>query len=100
MVDYVDEEYTHGRYAQYVQARDFKVATFRGRIARIRSRAAGDELLELGCSCGYFMQVGLEANFAGRGLEFSSEAIAAAPEQVRANIVQGDVNELAALHLG
>ena len=46
------------------------------------------------------MQVASEAGFAVRGVEFSGEAIAAASDDIRAMIVQGNVNELASLNLG
>ena len=69
MVSYADQEYAGGLYGEYVQARDLKYLTFRKRMRRIRSRAPGNRLVDIGCSCGYLphMQFGQHHAFITSG---------------------------------
>lgn len=94
MIGYADQEYSDGLYGEYVQARDLKYLTFRKRMLAIQSRTRGKRLVDIGCSCGYFIDVALEDEFDAYGIEFSSVAIAAASEPVRSRIIRGDVNQL------
>ena len=97
MAGYADQEYSHGVYREYIEARDLKYLTFHRRASRIESETAGRRLVDIGCSCGYFIDVALEHGFDAIGIEFSSVAIAAASSQARPRIIQGDVNKLQAM---
>jgi len=95
MQRYAEQEYgSGGLYQEYIRARDLKYATFRRRIPVIRQFAPGLRLLDVGCSCGYFIDVALQSGFDAHGVEFSERAIAAASDAARPRIVQGDVNVL------
>lgn len=94
MVNYANQEYRDGVYKEYVQAREIKYATFRNRLADIQKRVEGRYFLDIGCSCGCFIDVALEQGLDVYGVEFSSVAIAAATERARSRITQGDVNLL------
>ena len=97
MAGYADREYSEGVYKEYVAARDLKYLTFRARAARIERRTRGRRLADIGCSCGYFIDVALEHGFDATGVEFSPVAIAAASNEARPRIIQGDVNTLHAM---
>lgn len=99
MVEYAEREYQGGMYTRYVRARDLKQATFRARMAAIRDRAGSGRLMDLGCSCGYFIECALQEGFDAHGVEFSAEAIAVARPEIRERIFHGDVNELTQTHL-
>lgn len=98
MITYAQEEYTSGVYKEYVQARDLKYATFRYRLPKIQAlllnNGKNGKLLDVGCSCGYFIDVALEAGFDAYGIEFSSEAISAASPTAKVRITQGNINTL------
>jgi 2-polyprenyl-3-methyl-5-hydroxy-6-metoxy-1,4-benzoquinol methylase len=96
MKSYVDDAYTSGVYREYVNARDLKIATARQRLARIRSHARGRQLLDIGCSCGFFLEAATEEGFEVSGVELSTAAISMAPPSIRERIVNGDVNVLLA----
>jgi 2-polyprenyl-3-methyl-5-hydroxy-6-metoxy-1,4-benzoquinol methylase len=98
MLDYADREYADGLYTDYINARDLKLETFRQRIPAVERLAHGRRLLDVGCSCGYFIDVALEAGFDAHGVEFSPTAISYASPQARERIIQGDVNQLGAIH--
>jgi SAM-dependent methyltransferase len=92
---YADAEYGDGGlYGEYAKARDLKVATFRRRLRTIRRFVSGGRLLDLGCSCGFMLEVALESGFDAHGVEFSAAAIAAAAPSVRDRIRQGDVDQV------
>ena len=96
MAAYANQEYSDGGlYREYVQARDLKYATFRKRIHKIREYTEGNRLFDVGCSCGYLIDVALEEDFDAYGAEFSTVAIAAASEKARARIFHADVNQIA-----
>jgi len=86
MLSYADTEYEEGLYRDYVEAREMKLEHFRHRLKRLLPRVQRGRLLDIGCSCGYFMQVAAESGFEVEGLEFSRAAIAAADPSVRSRI--------------
>jgi len=94
MTSYVDEAYTSGAYRRYAEARDLKIATARQRVARIKALARGRRLLDVGCSCGFFLEAAAEGGFDVSGVELSSAAISMARPDIRVRIVHGDVNVL------
>lgn len=94
MIDYANQEYLDGGYKEYVQASDLKLATFRDRIRNICHRAQGKRLLDVGCACGYFIDIALQEGFDAYGIEFSAQAMAAASPQARTRIIHADVNQL------
>lgn len=99
MKKYADQEYSEGGvYADYVSGRDLKYATFRQRVKSIQNYKTTGKLLDVGASCGYFIDVTLEAGFDSFGVEFSEVAIAAASNQARERIMLGDVNEINLTH--
>jgi len=99
MKQYADQEYSEGGlYADYVSGRELKYATFRQRVKTIQNFVTTGRLLDVGASCGYFIDVTLEAGFDSYGVEFSEVAIAAASKQARERIMLGDVNEINHAH--
>jgi SAM-dependent methyltransferase len=92
MVSYADTEYERGVYRDYVEAREMKIEHFRHRLEVLRPRVSRGRLLDIGCSCGYFMQVAAQSGFEVEGLEFSHVAIAAADPAVRPRILRSDVD--------
>jgi 2-polyprenyl-3-methyl-5-hydroxy-6-metoxy-1,4-benzoquinol methylase len=95
MASYVNQEYSSGgTYSDYFHAKDLKYATFRRRIKQMHEHIQGNRLIDIGCSCGYFIDVALEAGYDVYGVEFSSAAIAAASDKSRGRIIQCDINRL------
>ena len=94
MRSYADTEYDNGLYQQYVEARDMKIEHFRRRMDFIRPLVRKGRLLDVGCSCGYFLEVAAEAQFQVTGLEFSANAIAAAHPAVRSNIIHSSIDQM------
>jgi 2-polyprenyl-3-methyl-5-hydroxy-6-metoxy-1,4-benzoquinol methylase len=86
MLSYADNEYEEGLYRDYVEARDMKLEHFRHRLEQLLPRVQRGRLLDIGCSCGYFMEVAAGNGFEVEGLEFSRAAIAAADPAVRSRI--------------
>jgi 2-polyprenyl-3-methyl-5-hydroxy-6-metoxy-1,4-benzoquinol methylase len=81
-------------YRDYVAARELKHEHFRHRLLEFGGRfPPPGRLLDLGCSCGYFLDVALERGYDAYGVEFSEEAIAAAQPGTRERIRRGNVNE-------
>jgi 2-polyprenyl-3-methyl-5-hydroxy-6-metoxy-1,4-benzoquinol methylase len=110
MLGYADSEYDGGLYQEYVDAHAMKIAHFRARMAWMRphlglgSGAPGSggaeprRLLDVGCACGYFLEVAVDEGFEVQGLEFSPNAIAAARPDIRAKILNARVDSLDAHH--
>jgi 2-polyprenyl-3-methyl-5-hydroxy-6-metoxy-1,4-benzoquinol methylase len=96
MRDYVNAEYASGVYADYVSAAALKSLTFSRRAAKIRARTGTGRLLDVGASCGYFIDEALKAGFDAYGVELSAEAVASAPPALRERLTLGDVNALTA----
>jgi SAM-dependent methyltransferase len=94
MVSYADTEYEKGGlYRKYVEAREMKLEHFRRRLERLLPRVSRGRLLDIGCSCGYFMEVAAASGFEVEGLEFSRAAIAAADPAIRPHILCSNVDE-------
>jgi len=93
MVSYAENEYETGVYRDYVEARDMKIEHFKRRLERILPRVHEGRLLDIGCSCGYFMEVAAASGFEVEGLEFSRTAIAAADPAIRPHILCSSVDE-------
>lgn len=98
---YADHEYSSGLYNQYVKASKLKSATFKERVKNIfqnynekKSDIKNLQLLDLGCSCGYFIEAALNQGINAYGVEFSEVAIKSAHENIRSRIIHGDVNKL------
>ncbi len=97
MEQYADEEYKSGVYKDYTSAGELKRATFERRLRRLEALGVTKgRLLDVGCACGFFIEAALAHGFDAQGVEFSREAIAAAREDIRGRITQGDVNALRA----
>jgi 2-polyprenyl-3-methyl-5-hydroxy-6-metoxy-1,4-benzoquinol methylase len=94
MHGYADAEYDAGLYRDYVEARDMKLAHFERRLGLIASRVGKGRLLDVGCSCGYFMEVAARHGYDVQGLEFSRNAIAAASPAVRPRILHATIDTL------
>ena len=93
MVSYANTEYEGGVYRKYVQAKEMKLEHFRRRLQRFLPHVPGGRLLDIGCSCGYFMEVAAASGFEVEGLEFSHAAIAAANPAIRPHILCSSVDE-------
>lgn len=93
---YANQEYQGGVYQDYVEAREMKLEHFRRRLKALHGATSGTPvtMLDIGCGCGYFMEVAGEYGHDVHGLEFSASAIAAASEAVRPKILQADVETL------
>jgi cyclopropane fatty-acyl-phospholipid synthase-like methyltransferase len=91
---YADQEYSSGAYKKYAESRDLKIATARPRLAAIKSLATGRRLLDVGCGTGFFLELAAAEGFVAYGIEFSNVAISLARDDIRANIICGDVNSL------
>jgi 2-polyprenyl-3-methyl-5-hydroxy-6-metoxy-1,4-benzoquinol methylase len=91
---YADQEYSSGAYKKYAEARDLKIATARPRVAAVKSQASGRRLLDVGCATGFFLEAAAAEGFVVHGVEFSNVAISLAREDIRANIICGDVKSL------
>jgi 2-polyprenyl-3-methyl-5-hydroxy-6-metoxy-1,4-benzoquinol methylase len=102
MITYADEEYSSGLYKKYIEAKNLKYDTFRSRLPKIQAAlpngGKNGKLLDVGCSCGYFIDVALETGFDAYGIEFSSVAIGMASPAARPRIIQGNVNTLDSAH--
>jgi len=97
MRDHADDLYETGVYSDYVEAKGLKLEHFRRRLAQFGDRHPHGRLLDIGCSCGYFLEVALENGYDAAGIEFSRAAIDAADPQVRRRITRGNVNDLSSL---
>jgi len=94
MVRYADTQYREGVYRDYVRARGMKHEHFRHRLAEFEGRfPPPGRMLDLGCSCGYFLDMALERGYDAYGVEFSEAAIAAAQPATRQRIRRGNVND-------
>jgi 2-polyprenyl-3-methyl-5-hydroxy-6-metoxy-1,4-benzoquinol methylase len=97
MHSYADTEYESGGvYREYVQAREMKIEHFRQRLLSIGGRIGKGKLLDVGCSCGYFMEVAATEGYDVAGLEFSENAVAAAAEHIRPRILNASVEQISA----
>ena len=88
---YLDSQYASGVYNDYVAAAQLKSLTFGRRVKSILKQTGTGKLLDIGASCGFFVDEALKAGFDAYGVELSAEAIAKAPEPLRERLVQGDV---------
>jgi 2-polyprenyl-3-methyl-5-hydroxy-6-metoxy-1,4-benzoquinol methylase len=98
MAAWADSEYVSGAYHDYVAARPMKKQHFEDRLAQIGDQIGSGRLLDVGCSCGYFIEVAAARGFDVQGVEFSRSAIAAASSEVRSRIFQGVLEDLP--HIG
>jgi 2-polyprenyl-3-methyl-5-hydroxy-6-metoxy-1,4-benzoquinol methylase len=99
MIRYADTQYREGVYRDYVRAREMKHQHFRARLGEFTTRfPPPGRLLDLGCSCGYFLDVALERGYDAYGVEFSEEAIAAAQPATRQRIRRANVNDAGGDH--
>jgi len=94
MLSYADTEYEGGLYKEYVEAREMKLDHFRYRMRLLAPRVSKGQLLDVGCSCGYLMEVAAEAGFDVHGLEFSKAAIAAAAPSIQPRIRRSSIEGL------
>lgn len=94
MITWANEEYTSGAYREYVEARPMKIRHFEDRLADIGGRMKPGRLLDVGCSCGYFMEVAASRGFDVQGVEFSRSAIAAATPTLQPRIFEGTLEDM------
>jgi SAM-dependent methyltransferase len=101
MVRYADIHYRTGVYRDYLRSRDVKHQHFRRRLAAFESRfPPPGRLLDLGCSCGFFLDIALERGYDAYGVEFSAEAIAAARPETKRRIRWDNVSTAVAAQPG
>ncbi len=96
MSTWADAEYASGAYHDYVAARPMKIRHFEQRLDDIGDVVRSGRLLDVGCSCGYFMEVAAARGFDVHGVEFSSSAIAAAAPGIRPRIFEGRLEDMPA----
>jgi 2-polyprenyl-3-methyl-5-hydroxy-6-metoxy-1,4-benzoquinol methylase len=94
MTAWADAEYTSGAYHDYVAARSMKIRHFEDRLGAIGDRVKPGRLLDVGCSCGYFLEVAASRGYDVQGVEFSRSAIAAADPGIRGRIFEGTLESL------
>ena len=63
MVAWADSEYASGAYRDYVESRPMKIRHFEDRLADVGARVRPGRLLDVGCSCGYFLEVAASHGF-------------------------------------
>lgn len=100
MKQYAEEQYKDGAYTSYIKGKALKIHTFKQRLASIshflpEHKNKKIQHLDVGCSAGFMIEVGLTLGFNSFGVEFSSEAISHASPQIREKIRHIDINELA-----
>lgn len=100
MAEYANSQYKDGSYSDYINARELKYLHFRQRLKQFKAIFPNGRLLDVGCSCGYFMEVAMENGFDTHGIELSEVAISAAQPLTRQRIVRGSVNDLGVLQIG
>ena len=89
MITWANEEYTSGAYRDYVDARPMKIRHFEDRLADIGNRLRPGRLLDIGCSCGYFMEVAASRGFDVQGVEFSRSRHCGSGPNLRSRIFEG-----------
>ena len=89
MIEWADDAYASGAYRDYVEARPMKIRHFQDRLAELGRDIEPGRLLDVGCSCGYFMEVAAARGFDVHGVEFTPGAIAAASPEIRSRIFEG-----------
>jgi 2-polyprenyl-3-methyl-5-hydroxy-6-metoxy-1,4-benzoquinol methylase len=94
MATWADAEYRSGAYHDYVLARPMKIRHFEDRLDSFGDRVRPGRLLDVGCSCGYFLEVAAARGFDVHGVEFSPSAIAAASPKVRPRILEGTLDSV------
>jgi 2-polyprenyl-3-methyl-5-hydroxy-6-metoxy-1,4-benzoquinol methylase len=94
MATWADAEYRSGAYHDYVAARPMKIRHFEDRLDNLGGRVRPGRLLDVGCSCGYFLEVAAARGFDVHGVEFSPAAIAAASPKVRPRILEGTLDSV------
>lgn len=92
MRSFADAEYESGAYQDYVSARPMKIRHFEDRLAGLGLPPG--RLLDIGCSCGYFLEVAAAHGFDVRGVEFSRSAVAAASPAIRPRIFEGTLERM------
>jgi 2-polyprenyl-3-methyl-5-hydroxy-6-metoxy-1,4-benzoquinol methylase len=94
MAAWADHEYVSGAYHDYVAARPMKKQHFEDRLVQIGDQIGSGRLLDVGCSCGYFIEVAAARGFDVHGVEFSRSAMAAASPEIRSRIFHGVLEDL------
>src|SRR6185369_8469134 len=56
MESFADEDYSEGTYKSYSAARNLKILTCEGRLKAFKKFRPGKRLLDVGCSCGFFLE--------------------------------------------
>jgi 2-polyprenyl-3-methyl-5-hydroxy-6-metoxy-1,4-benzoquinol methylase len=71
-------------------ASDLQLRTLERRLAKIERIAPGKKLLDIGYSCGLFIETALRHNFDAYGVDFSNIEISSAKPHIRERITDGD----------
>jgi 2-polyprenyl-3-methyl-5-hydroxy-6-metoxy-1,4-benzoquinol methylase len=94
METFNQHEYKQGSYRAYFEMEHLKKKTAARRLHNIQEYGAvGGQLLDVGCSVGFFLEVAQDFGFDVQGVELSSEAIAIAKDTVKDKISHADANE-------
>jgi 2-polyprenyl-3-methyl-5-hydroxy-6-metoxy-1,4-benzoquinol methylase len=73
-------------------ASDLKTRNFERPLAKIERIAPGKKLLDIGYSCGLFIETALNHDFDAYGIDFSDIEISSAKPHIRERITDGDMN--------
>lgn len=92
MEEYADNQYQYDNYGRYIAAQYMKYCHFRNRLNQFQQSFPSGKLLDVGCSCGYFLEVALESGYDAYGIELSKTAIEAADPAIRVRIKRESVN--------
>jgi SAM-dependent methyltransferase len=94
MEEFNQDEYRAGRYRAYYEMEQLKKKTAEWRLRYIKNYGTvGNQLLDVGCSVGFFLEVAQDFGFNVEGVELSAEAISIAKDSVRDKISHADANE-------
>jgi 2-polyprenyl-3-methyl-5-hydroxy-6-metoxy-1,4-benzoquinol methylase len=93
MEEYANEHYQTGMYKDYLNAKELKILTANVRLKQIEKYKPGKNMLDVGCSAGFFLEAAQAHGYSTQGIEFAAAAIAQAAPSVRNNIIQGDLHK-------
>lgn len=80
-------------YMEYLQEKDFIVATFKKRLDQIENYLKGGKLLDVGCAYGFFLELAKKNGWQMQGLEISEAAYRYAKNNLRLPVLNKALEE-------